>query len=173
MPWRLPRWACITLPVAVTLKRFLAPDLVFSLGIWLSCCTARNRPVKASGRLKCSLERWKCSGFFRDETTRTASPRQPLISRATKAALMAEPGQIGNVELGNFPFPGLFPRSSEKVQYRCQFQGRCLPAILACAYSDRSSWWSRYSPQFPTRLRPGAGLERACPQLGMTGTGTS
>src|SRR6201996_5240637 len=36
MPWRLPRWACITLPVAVTLKRFLAPDLVFSLGIWLS-----------------------------------------------------------------------------------------------------------------------------------------
>src|SRR6201998_68569 len=38
MPWRLPRWACSTLPVAVTLKRFLAPDLVFSLGIWLSCC---------------------------------------------------------------------------------------------------------------------------------------
>src|ERR1700746_1500492 len=36
MPWRLPRWACITLPVALTLKRFLAPDLVFSLGIWLS-----------------------------------------------------------------------------------------------------------------------------------------
>src|ERR1043166_5359177 len=36
MPWRLPRWACSTLPVAVTLKRFLAPDLVFSLGIWLS-----------------------------------------------------------------------------------------------------------------------------------------
>jgi hypothetical protein len=33
----LPRWACMTLPVAVTLKRFLAPDLVFSLGIWLSC----------------------------------------------------------------------------------------------------------------------------------------
>src|ERR1700712_5053201 len=37
IPWRLPRWAAITLPVAVTLKRFLAPDLVFSLGIWLSC----------------------------------------------------------------------------------------------------------------------------------------
>src|SRR5579864_7989361 len=37
MPWRLPRWAYLTLPEAVILKRFLAPDLVFSLGIWLSC----------------------------------------------------------------------------------------------------------------------------------------
>src|SRR5579872_4232115 len=36
MPWRLPRWAYLTLPPAVILKRFLAPDLVFSLGIWLS-----------------------------------------------------------------------------------------------------------------------------------------
>src|SRR5881227_1955292 len=44
MPWRLPRWAAITLPVAVTLKRFLAPDLVFSLGIWLSCCHGKTRP---------------------------------------------------------------------------------------------------------------------------------
>jgi len=32
----LPAWADITFPVPVTLKRFLAPDLVFSLGIWLS-----------------------------------------------------------------------------------------------------------------------------------------
>src|SRR5215471_12918965 len=57
MPWRLPCWACMTLPLAVTLKRFLAPDLVFSLGIWLSFETAtRSRP---QGRLrpgKCSLE---------------------------------------------------------------------------------------------------------------------
>src|SRR6195952_3422099 len=51
MPWRLPRWACITLPVAVTLKRFLAPDLVFSLGIWLSCCRNTKPPLRASGRL--------------------------------------------------------------------------------------------------------------------------
>src|SRR5216683_1831413 len=36
MPWRLPRWAYSTLPVPVTLKRFLAPDLVLILGIWLS-----------------------------------------------------------------------------------------------------------------------------------------
>jgi hypothetical protein len=79
---------------------------------------------------------------------------------------MAEPGQIGNVELGNFPFPALFPRSLRGVQYRCQFQGRCLPTIPACAHFDGSSWWSRYSPQLPSRLRPGAGLERACPWVG-------
>jgi hypothetical protein len=30
--------------VAVTLKRFLAPDLVFSLGIWLSCGRGKTRP---------------------------------------------------------------------------------------------------------------------------------
>src|SRR5437868_8115152 len=33
MPWRLPAWPCLSLPFAVNLKRFLAPDLVFSLGI--------------------------------------------------------------------------------------------------------------------------------------------
>src|ERR1700758_1230106 len=47
MPWRLPRWACITLPVAVTLKRFLAPDLVFSLGIWLSYGRNKDAPEGA------------------------------------------------------------------------------------------------------------------------------
>src|SRR5436305_6815049 len=57
MPWRLPRWADITLPVAVTLKRFLAPDLVFSLGIWLSCWPAQCALRGARCRLKCSLER--------------------------------------------------------------------------------------------------------------------
>src|SRR3954464_4918690 len=36
MPWRLPAIADFTLPLAVILKRFLAPDLVFSLGILLS-----------------------------------------------------------------------------------------------------------------------------------------
>src|SRR5215218_8854873 len=36
MPWRLPDMADNTLPVPVILKRFLAPDFVFNLGIWLS-----------------------------------------------------------------------------------------------------------------------------------------
>lgn len=33
MPWRLPAWADFTFPVAVSLNRFFAPDLVFNLGI--------------------------------------------------------------------------------------------------------------------------------------------
>jgi hypothetical protein len=39
------------------LKRFLAPDLVFSLGIWLSC--GRNTKTARLGvrTAKCSLER--------------------------------------------------------------------------------------------------------------------
>jgi hypothetical protein len=36
IPCRLPAWAYSTLPVPVILKRFLALDLVFILGILLS-----------------------------------------------------------------------------------------------------------------------------------------
>jgi hypothetical protein len=36
MPWRFPACAEMTFPVPVILKRFLAPDLLFILGIWLS-----------------------------------------------------------------------------------------------------------------------------------------
>src|SRR5947207_15688858 len=35
MPWRLPTTPCFTLPVAVKRKRFLAPLLVFILGIFV------------------------------------------------------------------------------------------------------------------------------------------
>src|SRR5262249_19038870 len=42
IPWRLPVCWYFTLPVAVILKRFLAPDLVFNLGIWLSSSTRRG-----------------------------------------------------------------------------------------------------------------------------------
>src|SRR5499425_3859406 len=50
MPWRLPDWANSTFPVPVILKRFLAPDLVLILGIWLSCSGKRNRPVSSAMR---------------------------------------------------------------------------------------------------------------------------
>src|ERR1700693_3851271 len=48
MPWRFPDWANSTFPVAVTLKRFFAPDLVLILGIWLS--SARTRRAGAVHR---------------------------------------------------------------------------------------------------------------------------
>src|SRR3546814_13733385 len=36
MPWRLPAWPIMTLPEPERRKRFLAPDLFFSLGIFAS-----------------------------------------------------------------------------------------------------------------------------------------
>src|ERR1700748_2854675 len=72
MPWRLPRWACSTLPVAVTLKRFLAPDLVFHLGIWLSYCheETRRNGVFATKMLVRALKvlRFVCQSIGRART---------------------------------------------------------------------------------------------------------
>src|SRR4051812_39718603 len=56
MPWRLPAQAAFTLPWAVILKRFLAPDLVFSLGILLSFGSALDAAKNRSRRM-CSNER--------------------------------------------------------------------------------------------------------------------
>src|SRR5688572_13906736 len=52
MPCRLPWAAAFTLPVPVTLKRFLAPLLVFILGILLSLSwkAARKPRRKTAGR---------------------------------------------------------------------------------------------------------------------------
>jgi hypothetical protein len=47
MPWRLPWAAALTLPVPVILKRFLAPLLVFILGIWLDPFITRGFPIAA------------------------------------------------------------------------------------------------------------------------------
>jgi hypothetical protein len=44
MPCRFPVCWYFTLPDAVILKRFLAPDLVFNLGIWLSSSAQRGIP---------------------------------------------------------------------------------------------------------------------------------
>src|SRR6476619_4605261 len=53
--WRLPATPCLILPVAVSLKRFLTPVLVFSLGICVSLCdpwgaTLSNRHGMPFGR---------------------------------------------------------------------------------------------------------------------------
>ena len=49
IPCRLPAWAYSTLPVPVILKRFLALDFVFILGIWLSL-GGEPPPVVSVGR---------------------------------------------------------------------------------------------------------------------------
>src|SRR5262245_46714319 len=76
MPWRLPVCWYFTLPVAVILKRFLAPDLVFNLGIWLSS-SARGGQAH---RPKCAPwgtmgPRSGCSGLSVDR--RHGSPYWP------------------------------------------------------------------------------------------------
>jgi hypothetical protein len=42
----------LTLPVPVILKRFLAPDLVFILGIWFSMSARSAGQARAAGMLK-------------------------------------------------------------------------------------------------------------------------
>ena len=48
--WRLPATPALILPVAVILKRFLAPDLVFSLGFLSSVGETRRPPWHAVGQ---------------------------------------------------------------------------------------------------------------------------
>src|SRR5262245_40981566 len=57
MPWRLPVCWYFTLPDAVILKRFLAPDFVFNLGIWLSSSAARTTAWPEYARKPFGLER--------------------------------------------------------------------------------------------------------------------
>src|SRR6476469_9788414 len=48
--WRLPATPCLILPVAVSLKRFFTPLLVFSLGIFVSFVHPSGRDVIQSPR---------------------------------------------------------------------------------------------------------------------------
>src|SRR5689334_25013789 len=47
--WRLPATPCFTLPVAVSLKRFFTPLLVFSLGIFVSLPPHRRTSENSHG----------------------------------------------------------------------------------------------------------------------------
>src|SRR3954468_5177685 len=71
MPWRLPAIADFTLPLAVIRKRFLAPDLVFSLGILLSFGSASDTGQKPgpAGNAHMSV--------LMDQLRRHGSPYQP------------------------------------------------------------------------------------------------
>src|SRR5215213_6392918 len=59
--WRLPTTPCLSLPVAVSLKRFLTPLLVLSLGIFVSF-----------------VPRSDCSGGRRYRTATAALPAGPF-----------------------------------------------------------------------------------------------
>src|ERR1700756_5189544 len=52
------------LAVGRHLEALFGAGLGLQLGhLALLHAATRNRPMRAAGRLKCSLERWKCSGF--------------------------------------------------------------------------------------------------------------
>src|SRR5437588_11170328 len=50
MPWRLPAWVALILPLAVTENRFLQDDSVLSLGISLSFRCNKKPPWHALNR---------------------------------------------------------------------------------------------------------------------------
>src|SRR3954471_14446135 len=57
--WRLPTTPCLSLPVAVSLKRFLTPLLVLSLGIFVSFCARHwTRDVIQPPRHACWPGHW-------------------------------------------------------------------------------------------------------------------
>src|ERR1700761_5870807 len=86
MPWRLPAIADFTLPLAVILKRFFAPDLVFNLGILISFKFGfghGKEPVRPDV-LKTSV--------LSDQLRRHGSP----FSRAARGRVMSEDGGKDN-----------------------------------------------------------------------------
>src|SRR2546423_4118913 len=104
IPGRLPAWEASTLPVPVTLKRFFAPDLVFSLGIWLSYYGPKTR---AKGPVhRHMLETSVCVRHIRRHGS-------PLAGRR-KAGFMAEKIPENNSLKGRFRrgwrHPGALPR---------------------------------------------------------------
>src|SRR5579863_1274750 len=87
MPWRLPDWVYTTLPVPVTLKRFLALEFVFSLGIWLSfglvallsLAAPASRSTRAKRTATAALDRpgGSCEGrAFRGKGRRAQEPKR-------------------------------------------------------------------------------------------------
>src|SRR5215470_19152187 len=101
MPWRLPVCWYFTLPDAVILKRFFAPDFVFNLGIWLSS-SARNgrsaRPECAQSRIRpgavcseLSVNRRHGSPYWPGDDGRRygrgGPPMQPLAIRLLSTAV--------------------------------------------------------------------------------------
>src|SRR5262245_7431471 len=90
IPWRLPDCWYRTLPVPVILKRFLAPDLVFSLGIWLSFCRAGASATNRPHPRLCSIELCAISD---DGFERVSAATAALWPGHGRAALWQSPPQ--------------------------------------------------------------------------------
>src|SRR3954462_12784985 len=98
--WRLPATPCLILPVAVSLKRFLTPLLVFSLGIFVSLCAQRRdvcerprQPLWPGRSVSCL--RWKEAA--------------PIRGRGAE-------GKVGAAESGTVTFPHPLAKLSAAVR---------------------------------------------------------
>src|SRR5580692_9349476 len=83
--WRLPATPALILPVAVILKRFLAPDLVFSFGIL-------HRGFKAPSSGECVRTAKACHEPGRSEGARSrgkGAGRQGLAFRSENDILLS------------------------------------------------------------------------------------
>src|SRR3954453_12260818 len=69
--WRLPATPCLILPVAVSLKRFLTPLLVLSLGIFVSFVASREIPWDATLSNRHGSPNWPGHSVFHE----AGSPR--------------------------------------------------------------------------------------------------
>src|SRR6185295_5999268 len=107
MPWRLPAPAARIFPEAVILKRFLAEDFVFILGIWLSPFKAiRSRhgmPFTWPGGLMRGVKQ-----KFEGDATRQAAPLNCLFRRDNHHDLAAFKARVG-FNLGDLGGIGLHP----------------------------------------------------------------
>src|SRR5438105_8077084 len=91
MPWRLPAWVALILPLAVTENRFLQDDFVLSLGISLSFRCNKRPPWHAlyrpggsrTGGLIAEPAETMQAGCYRRRRSRQAIERPARITSAT------------------------------------------------------------------------------------------
>src|SRR4051794_37168402 len=108
--WRLPATPCFNLPVAVSLKRFLTPLLVFNLGIFVSLPHGGGRLRTATAALVSRAVRffqsWKESAPIEGEggignlpsSRRRPGPRAAKGPAPSRAGVPACAGMTGLVE---------------------------------------------------------------------------
>src|SRR5690606_8819123 len=79
--WRLPATPCLTLPVAVSLKRFFTPLFVFSLGIFVSLLGDTSEPALAAhvSQAGCELRVCEARALKRSSGRRQACLRRRAV----------------------------------------------------------------------------------------------
>src|SRR6478672_10636730 len=100
--WRLPATPCLILPVAVSLKRFFTPLLVFNLGIFVSLCVPKHttlsdrhgmpfgRAIGFSTKLESAALYWRHSRLARRRVAMERNEQQGPDSGVTPHLMIAD-----------------------------------------------------------------------------------